>query len=498
MSTTFSATYSVEDNKLRLYASKRLDEDLFKRVKDEGFRWAPKQELFVAPKWTPLREDLCIELAGEISAEESTMVERAQAKADRLDNLAQKRADQSNAFHRAADQLAERFYMGQPILVGHHSEGKARRDQAKMHNAMDKAVKTAEAVQYWQWKAEGVERHANRKANPAVRARRIKTLLAELRDRQRDINHAHICVDLWEKIKAESDQEKFGQLVRYYVDAQLKTGSATPYYRGDSLWSQLNEEKITSSEVVEKCLTFWNGRTNSLYTARWINHILNRLAYERSELGEVNRFEGELTATQIQAFTREHGAHKPKANKQDDLWLLSSSVALPLHIANGKELLLSNSKWCDLMQASGYEVTSAKPRRKSTKKIVPLINPTKEEAERLQALWNTNAQASKGHTTLGGIKPSSIRIMKQAVFSANSKGDYSPFNTIELDSQGNKVWHSYKGASAEAVCRIRTGSGGGSIYSPASIIVLEDKLAKTLPIEWTDTAIPAEELQTEV
>jgi len=493
MSMTFTATYSVEDNKLRLYASERLDEDLFKHVKESGFKWAPKQALFVAPKWTPSREDLCIELAGEISAEESTLVERAQAKADRLDNLAQKRSDQSNAFHNAADKISERFYMGQPILVGHHSERKARRDQEKMHNAMDKAVKTAEAVQYWQWKAEGVERHANRKANPGVRARRIKTLLAELRDRQRDINHAHICVDLWETIKAETDQDKYHKLVHHYSGAQINTGSATPYYRGDSLWSLLNNEKITSAEVVEKCLTFWHDQTNSFYTSRWISHILNRLAYERSELGEVSRFEGELTATQIQAFAREHGAHKPKASKQGDQWLLSSSVALPLHIADGKALVLSHSQWCDLMQASGYEVPNAKPRRKSMKKIVPLINPTKEEAERLQAQWNAKVQASKGHTTYGGIKPSSIRMMKQAVFSANSKGDYSPFNTIELDSQGNKVWHSYKGASAEAVCRIRTSSGGGSLYSPESIIVLEDKLAKTLPIEWADTSISSED-----
>jgi hypothetical protein len=64
MSILIDATYSAEDNKLRLYASERLDQELFERVKVAGFKWAPKQELFVAPKWTPSREDLCIELAG--------------------------------------------------------------------------------------------------------------------------------------------------------------------------------------------------------------------------------------------------------------------------------------------------------------------------------------------------------------------------------------------------------------------------------------------------
>ena len=66
---SYTATYSAEDNKLRLYASQRLDSETYARVKAAGFKWAPKQELFVAPMWTPAREDLLIELAGEIEAE---------------------------------------------------------------------------------------------------------------------------------------------------------------------------------------------------------------------------------------------------------------------------------------------------------------------------------------------------------------------------------------------------------------------------------------------
>ena len=52
-----TATYSPDDNKLRLYASTRLDPETYARVKAAGFKWAPKQQLFVAPMWTPGRED---------------------------------------------------------------------------------------------------------------------------------------------------------------------------------------------------------------------------------------------------------------------------------------------------------------------------------------------------------------------------------------------------------------------------------------------------------
>ena len=65
-----TATYSPEDNKLRLYPFARLDAATYARVKEAGFSWAPKQGLFVAPMWTPGRGDLLVELCGEIGDEE--------------------------------------------------------------------------------------------------------------------------------------------------------------------------------------------------------------------------------------------------------------------------------------------------------------------------------------------------------------------------------------------------------------------------------------------
>jgi hypothetical protein len=37
----------------KVYSATRLDKDLYNRVKTAGFKWAPKQELFAAPAWTP-------------------------------------------------------------------------------------------------------------------------------------------------------------------------------------------------------------------------------------------------------------------------------------------------------------------------------------------------------------------------------------------------------------------------------------------------------------
>ncbi len=76
VSQTYRATYSPDDNKLRLYASLRLDEETYSLINKAGFRWAPKQKLFVAPAWTPGREDVLLSLAGDIEDEDSTLFDR--------------------------------------------------------------------------------------------------------------------------------------------------------------------------------------------------------------------------------------------------------------------------------------------------------------------------------------------------------------------------------------------------------------------------------------
>src|SRR5436190_17299190 len=84
--TMLTATYSPDDNKLRLYASTRLDAATYARVKAAGFIWAPKQDLFVAPAWTPERADLLVELADDIGDEDTSLIDRAEQRADRFED----------------------------------------------------------------------------------------------------------------------------------------------------------------------------------------------------------------------------------------------------------------------------------------------------------------------------------------------------------------------------------------------------------------------------
>lgn len=474
--TSYTATYSPEDNKIRLYASSRLDAETYGRVKAAGFIWAPKQELFVAPKWTPQREDLAAELAGEIEAEDMTLAERAAIKAERLDNLAHKRHGQAQSLNRHAEELSQAFYMGQPILIGHHSERKARKTKDRMEAAQGNAIKAEKAANYWLYRAEGVEAFANYKNNPRVRANRIKTLLAELRDLQRAINRANRALEIWEKLT--TDEQIRYALGRLPSDITLSTIST--YYAVD-------KGEMAPAEARRQCIERAQLIATGPTRKRWIEHVLNRLAFERSLLGDVARFEGELTPVIVQAFAREHGAEKPKCTVVDDgFLLLESPVPLPAHLADTAYLELSGDEWRAVMQACGYEVPAPKQRRASSKPSpASLINPTEEQAEQLQRIWNLQMAAA---CTGGRVaKENAVRVTTQDAYSRNSKGDYSPLKTVEIDATGRVVqmqWHSRERVlSGEPVARIRIYTGGGEFYKPAAVVRISDKPAKALPLD---------------
>jgi hypothetical protein len=391
-----TATYSPEDNKIRLYASARLDPETYEKVKAAGFIWAPKQGLFVAPKWSTRREDLALELAGEIEPEEMTLAERAQMKAERLDNLADKKARAASTFQKAAQDISERFYMGQPILVGHHSERKARKDKDRMDSAQRKAIESQESAGYWLYKAEGVERHANYKNDPRTRARRIETLLSELRDIQRGLNENYRALKMWEIATTEAQ-------IRHIVG----NFSAVPY----GVYTEMLEGKLTPEEARTRCIAAAKRGIESPRAARWIAHTLNRLAYERELLGPVARYAGPITPAVIQVFVRTHGADKPQAKKlDDDFYSVKCESPLPAHIGLGDYIELTGNDWRDLMQACGYEVPAKKDAKppilnfKAPSGVVSVVNPWRREAENLPQVDLTAAEYGKIHSDQRGTR----------------------------------------------------------------------------------------------
>jgi len=102
-------------------------------------------------------------LADEIGDEDTTLVERAEVKADRLEDLSTRRAQDGDRAQNAVHAIADGIPFGQPILVGHHSERHARKDAEKIEKGMRRAVEMWKAAEYWQSRAKGAIRLAKYK-----------------------------------------------------------------------------------------------------------------------------------------------------------------------------------------------------------------------------------------------------------------------------------------------------------------------------------------------
>ncbi|WP_299011335.1 DUF3560 domain-containing protein [uncultured Shewanella sp.] len=370
---TFDATYSVEDNKIRLYPKQHLEQEHYNFLKDLGFKWAPKQGQdktyngLMYALWTTTREDFALLVSNSkfLDMEEMTLVERAAERAARFENYANNRLQDAHDYHAKALKVSEAVPAGQPILSGHHSEAKARKLQNTIKRCFQKSDDNISTFNYWIDRIKGVQYFANRKANYSTRFNRIKGLLKDLRDIQKKLNNAHYGLTLLNKWLADfgHDNETLSRKVNVFCGVRLKATNlpVIPYkaYEG-----------MTAAEIINESIKSHQCTLHSQNIHRKIAHLLGRIGYERGELGECERFEGKMTAAVLQAFARENGALQPKAkqNKDTGEWVLTSLVPLPCHLSDSSELSLSDDEWRDVMQVQGYSVP---PKREPQ---LPLLN----------------------------------------------------------------------------------------------------------------------------
>lgn len=78
------------------------------------------------------------------------------ARKARLERAAATAGASARAAFDRASAIGERFYGGQPILVGHHSERRARADQARMHAAASRGVEESKRAADLARRAAGV------------------------------------------------------------------------------------------------------------------------------------------------------------------------------------------------------------------------------------------------------------------------------------------------------------------------------------------------------
>ncbi|MGI5255672.1 DUF3560 domain-containing protein [Actinacidiphila glaucinigra] len=189
-----------------LLSGSRKGDGVFEIVRPHGFRWfrslgqigIQQSRDQAAKRWYIDGAAQALRAAGwtvvvEINEDdrrsfaeaEQERYERADARAEGLTEAAGRAAAASDAAYAGVRRIADGIPFGQPILVGHHSEGRARRDVKRMDDGMRKSVEQGDRAKELGRRAVSAEHYAAHRRNPAVTLRRIKELEADQRRNER-------------------------------------------------------------------------------------------------------------------------------------------------------------------------------------------------------------------------------------------------------------------------------------------------------------------------
>lgn len=273
---TGEVTYSPQDDKLRVYFVSRQSDETLAPLKEAGFRWAGAQECWHA-HWSPSRVDAALEATGAdaIDDEPTTLEDRAAVRAERFSGYAKNAAAERDARMRVDRARCEQLN-GQPILIGHHSEKGHRALLRRMWANFFKAGDANKRSEYWARRASSPESWARYKDNPGVRARRIKTLEAELRRFDRTVEDHGLVLKLRDDVPFAALKAfcNVSRCFSYRAWSTLDAAEAgTDAEREAARLEVLNGSRESSAAIVANC-------------ERWREHLRGRIEYERIQLGE--------------------------------------------------------------------------------------------------------------------------------------------------------------------------------------------------------------------
>lgn len=151
----------------------------------------------------------------------ATRRERLEAKLEKRGEWEDKARARSSAAFGRASAISSQIPFGQPILVGHHSERKARRDAERIHAGMDKGVEEHRLAEHHASKARGLEVQLDRTIfddDPDA----IERLEARIKAREESAAQCAAVNKAWRKGGAEAVRAQFGEKLAATVESTMK------------------------------------------------------------------------------------------------------------------------------------------------------------------------------------------------------------------------------------------------------------------------------------
>lgn len=495
------ATYCPEDNKLRLYVG-RVPREEFLALRAEGWTCTPKQREaggcdFVAT-WSPQRKATALKYGeGVILDEDQSPEERAADRAERFGGYRDKRLTEAGA---RAD-----AYDSQPTAHGFQSEARAERAARRHDRIADHAVDAWEKAEYWTDRTAGVIAHALYKSRPDVRMGRIKELEADLRKVEKSLSEWASFYNSIKKLAAMTDADAQTILVRRFFDC-------TSYHLHDSEFKHPRPETVTNPRIKEHgtslgsllSMVRWEYGTDDITGAEacamflakykepsteteWTRHLKHRLAYENQMLEAQGGRAGVVEMVEGGRIGRHLVVKVCKSNvtgRTTSVWVKGQKIQgwtyqakdvpgapYSLHQVETERLpadAYTPPTEKDIEELLQHKAEVAKQKAKVP--TVPLINPTEEDAAKLQAIWNSKEKTG-----------SEVLKLTQAQYSALSGGTYSACETVVVCEMGTEHLSRYgQNITRHSLFKVRK-KRAGDYNSADRVIVITDKPQKALP-----------------
>lgn len=224
-----------------------------------GFRWFPSLGCLgiqrsrdrAAQMWRINGAKAALEAAGwtvELEIDEDTArsfaeaeadrEQRAADRADRLTEAAGRAQASADAGYRRAHEIAEHIPPGQPVLIGHHSEGAHRRALSRMDSGMRRFAEGTKDAERLGERAQTAAAYSDRRNDPARTLRRIEKLEADRRrverSRSRCTPGSEYAAELDRQLAELDDQLAHWRVVIERAEADgFKVWSSADFQRGD-------------------------------------------------------------------------------------------------------------------------------------------------------------------------------------------------------------------------------------------------------------------------
>lgn len=480
------ATYCPEDDKLRLYVG-RVPRDQYDYLRAQGWQATPKQDCDFAAVWTVSRKATALAFAGIIEDEDQGPEDRAADRAERFGGYRDKRLGEATGH-------ADSYDAG-PAVHGYQSQARGERAAARHDRTGSRAVDAWDKAEYWTSRTAGVIANALHRSSPAVRMGRIKTLEADLRKAEAGLAESAATYAAIQEFAAIADPEEQTRRVRDYVGSRSlwseykhpRPDEATDYQKANtvSLYSLMTASRsaITGAEACELYLARHAEPTDE--GTEYTRHLKLRLAYEWQML-EAQGGRAAMVEMEVGGWIGNRQIRKVNKSPATGR-VVSVTLKIPGdRWGNSKEGFHLRAFNIERLSVDAYRAPSdedkaaladvKKAEKASVPKVppCPLVNPTKGDAERLQAVWNAKEQGQHG-------RPGAVRTMTQAEYSASSGGTYSSFETVEITGGGERQESSgyMRKPLFPSVAKVRR--------CGASVVILSDKPQKALPAAvWID------------